>query len=101
MTFSVEPQELRDFGAWLDRMADYTQVAISYSGHTRVDDGGYGNLMLKVIPALDEINGASEALHRYLHDILDASATEVFATSRHFEDTDAATAAELDRVYPR
>lgn len=101
MTLEVDPTELRSFGSWLDLMVGDAESAISYTGHTRVDDGGYGNLMLKVIPVLDEIHGSTESMFRHLRAVVDGSANEIFATARHFEDTDKATAAALDATYPR
>lgn len=101
MTFSVDPRELRQFGSWLDEMADQAEQAISYAGHTRIDDGGFANLMLTLIPAVEEIADASDGVFRHLREVLGRSATEVFETARFYEDTDAATAAALDRAAHR
>lgn len=98
MTFSVEPHALRAFGSWLDEIADQTEQAISYSGHARIDDGGYGNLMLMFVPAVEEIASATEEIFRHLHRVVDASATGVFDTARFYEDTDAATATALEEA---
>lgn len=101
MTFSVEPQALREFGTWLDEMTDQTEAAISYAGHARIDNGGHANLMLKIIPAVEEIAASSDEVFRHLRDALSASATEIFGTARLYEDLDAATAAALDEAAHR
>ena len=98
MSFSVEPDALRDLARDLDELGTACSEAVSYAGFTRPNVSG-GSAMVRLLNSTTDVKPTVEEF-RHLKSITEASADEVVATYRYYRDTDTQAAARVDSTYP-